>query len=89
MRQARYLGFVGTSYARYGRDDAWNVSGHKYVYMYENFLSHGNVRVPKLTNTIMRDLSRLRDTKAISRDSCHGAQARWYKGSYDSLLQRF
>jgi hypothetical protein len=42
--------------------------------------------VPELTNTIMRDLPRLRDTEAISRDNCHGAQARWYGGSYDKLL---
>ena len=36
-----------------------------------------------------RDLPRLHDIEAISRDSCHGAQARWYRGSYDGLLQRF
>jgi hypothetical protein len=44
------------------------VSAHEYVYTYENFLFHGNVRVPELTNTIIRDLPRLRDTEAISRD---------------------
>ena len=39
--------------------------------------------------TINRDLPRLHDIEAISRDSCHGAQARWYRGSYDVLLHRF
>jgi hypothetical protein len=40
-----------------------------------------------LANTIIRDLSMLRDSDAISRDSCHGAQARWYVGSYEKMLQ--
>jgi hypothetical protein len=43
MRQARYLGFVGTSSPGMGGDDAWNVSAHEYVYTYENFLFHRNV----------------------------------------------
>jgi hypothetical protein len=41
-----------------------------------------------LANTIIRDLPRLRDAEAISRDNCHGAQARWYRGSYEGILQR-
>jgi hypothetical protein len=45
--------------------------------------------MPELTNTIMRDLPRLRDIEAILRDSCHGARAPWYRGSYDGLLQLF
>jgi hypothetical protein len=32
--------------------------------------------VPELADTIIRDLPRLRDTEAISRDSCHGAHSR-------------
>jgi hypothetical protein len=27
-------------FARYGGDDAWNVSAHEYVYTYQNFLFH-------------------------------------------------
>jgi hypothetical protein len=42
-----------------------------------------------LVDTIIRDLPRLRDTDAISSDSCHGAQARWYVGSYEEMLRRF
>jgi hypothetical protein len=55
-------------FARYGGNDAWNVSAH-YVYrkkilfpksMYE--------RQVLLAYTIIRDLPRLRDTEGISRD---------------------
>jgi hypothetical protein len=48
---------------------------------------YGNVRVPELTNAIIRDLPRLRDTEAISRDNhmyynnslklAHALGARW------------
>jgi hypothetical protein len=34
-------------------------------------------------NTINYALPRLHDIEAISRDSCHGAHARRYRGSYD------
>jgi hypothetical protein len=40
-------------------------------------------------NTINHALPRLHDIKAISRDSCHGAQDRWYNGSYEDVLHRF
>jgi hypothetical protein len=40
-------------------------------------------------NTINHALPRLHDIEAISRDSCHGAQARWYSGSYEDVLHRF
>jgi hypothetical protein len=76
-------------FARYGGNDAWNVSAH---YVYRKiifFLKSMFERQVLLADTIIRDLPRLRDTEAISRDSCHGVQARWYRGLYEGILQRF
>ena len=57
-------------FARYGGNDAWNVNAH---YVYRNFffpLKSMYERQVLLACTIIRDLPRLRDTKAMSRDTC-------------------
>jgi hypothetical protein len=55
-------------FARYGGNDAWNVSAH---YVYRNiffFLKSMYERQVLLAYTIIRDLPRLCDTEGISRD---------------------
>ena len=54
-----------------------------YVYR-KNFVFLHECMSASVGNTIIRDLPRLHDIEAISRDSCHGAQARWYRGSYEA-----
>jgi hypothetical protein len=54
------------------------------------FLFFSNVCMSaSVGNTINDALPRLHDIEAISRDNCHGAQARWYSGLYEDVLHRF
>ena len=73
-------------FARYGGNDEWNVSAHKYVYMKIFFFYEACMSANVGEDTIIRDLPRIHDSDAISRDSCHGAQARWYRDSYEDML---
>jgi hypothetical protein len=55
-----------------------------------NFLFFSNVCMSASVGSIINHaLPRLHDTEAISRDSYHGAQARWYSCSYENVLHRF
>jgi hypothetical protein len=78
MRQAsRIPRLCRDVFARYGKNDEWNVSAHKHVYMKIFFFYEACMSATVGKNTIIRDLPRLRDNDAISRDNCHGAQAQW------------
>src|SRR6476619_6187320 len=55
-------------FARYGGNDEWNVSAHKYVYMKIFFFYEACMSANVGEDTIIRDLPRIHDSDAISRD---------------------
>jgi hypothetical protein len=68
MRLSKIPRLCRDVFTRYGGNDAWNVSAH---YVYRKifvFLKSMYERQVLLADTIIRDLPRLRDTEAISRD---------------------